>query len=216
MSKQLYVAFTAEGSTDEVFLEIIIRRTLEEISRQNDFAFSVEEVIWLGAAKGDNPYLAKAVEAYNEKGAQILVVHRDTDQHSRQFISDKHFAPFLASLPENIRSEMPIVPLIIRHEQETWLFADLDALNEVLDGKLDRQALNLPPDIETRANAKELFKQTIRNANQGQSRGRGFKEDTVAEALADKIRLPQLAKLPSYQQFVTDLETALCKIGYIR
>lgn len=216
MSKQLYVAFTAEGSTDEVFLKVIIRRTLEEISRQNDLAFSVEEVIWLGAAKGDNPYLAKAVEAFNEKGAQILIVHRDTDQHSRQYIFNTHFAPVLANLPEDIRADLPVVPLIIRHEQETWLFADLNALNEVIDGKLDHQVLNLPPDIETRANAKELFKQTIRNANQGQSRGRGFKEDTVAEALADKVRLPQLAKLPSYQQFVTDLETALQKIGYIR
>jgi len=216
MSKQLYVAFTAEGSTDEVFLETIIRRTLEEISRANDLAFTVEEVIWLGAAKGEKRTLAKALEAYNEKGSQILVVHRDTDQHSRQDIFTNHFAPVLASLPEDVRADLPIVPLIIKHEQETWLFADLDALDEVLDGKLNRQNLNLPPDIETRANTKELFEQAIRDANEGQSRGRGFKEGTVVEALAPKIRLSQLANLPSYQQFVTDLETALRQINYIR
>jgi len=111
---------------------------------------------------------------------------------------------------------MPVIPLVIRHEQETWLFADLDALNEQLDGKLDRQRLNLPPNIETRANTKELFQQAIRDANQGQSRGRGFRESVVTEKLATTIRLSQLERLSSYQEFVKDLETALRKIDYIR
>lgn len=96
------------------------------------------------------------------------------------------------------------------------MFADLDALDEQLEGRLDRYSLNLPSDIESRASAKELFKKTLREASKVKGGRRGYNEHTVIEALANTIRLTQLAHLPSYQQFVTDLETVLRKIGYIR
>jgi hypothetical protein len=214
MSKQLIVAFTGEGSTDEAFLGTIISRGLDDISGRNGRTFDLITFTWSGSSKG-NATTNKIRTAY-EEGAQIMFIHRDTDQHDRAFVLKNHFQPVLDQLEEEIQSAIHIVPLIIKHEQETWMLADLDILEEVLDGKMNRQNLNLPPNLETRTNTKELFKQIIRDANQGQSRGRGFKEDTVAEELADKIRLSQLARLPSYQQFVTDLEAALHQIGYIR
>ncbi len=62
MLKQLIVALTAEGSTDRAFLVPVIRRILESISLANGSAFEVEEIIWLGAAKGDRT-LTRALEA---------------------------------------------------------------------------------------------------------------------------------------------------------
>lgn len=215
MSKQLIVAFTAEGSTDEAFLGSIISRTLTEIAYQNDLRFDVEEFIWLGASKGQST-LQKIIDAYEQTGSQLIIIHRDTDQHSRQDILNHHFSPLIDKLPESVRNGISIIPLIIRHEQETWLFADLDALDEQLEGRLDRHSLNLPPDIESRANAKELFKKTLREASKVKGGRRGYNEDTVIEALANTIRLSQLANLPSYQQFVMDMETALSQINYIR
>jgi|GEM_PF-4423126 len=215
MTKQIVVAFTAEGSTDELFLGSIILRTLNEISRQNYRAFDAEDIIWLGAAKGEKT-LKKIMIAYEQTGARMLIIHRDTDQNSRQFIIDNHLSPILAKIPTQVRDAIEVVPLVIRHEQETWLFADLDALDEELDGNLDRHALNLPPNIESRANTKELFKHVLRQAGRKRSGRRGYDENDIVEVLATTIRLSQLAQLPSYQQFVTDLETALCKIGYIR
>lgn len=214
MSKQLIVAFTGEGSTDEAFLGTIIRRILDDISGRNGRSFDLISFTWSGSSKGAAT-TGKVKTAY-EEGAQIIFIHRDTDQHDHAFTFKHHIQPALDQLEEEIQAAIHIVPLIIKHEQETWLFADLDVLNEVLDGKLNRQNLNLPRNIETRANTKELFKQAIRDANEGQSRGRGFKEATVVEALAPKIRLSQLASLSSYQQFVTDLEAALRQINYIR
>ena len=177
-------------------------------------AFDLISFSWLGSSKGEAT-LNIIKEAYDQ-GAQLLIVHRDTDQYSPTETILQHIQPLLGQTSENLLNQMPVVPLVIRHEQETWLFADLDALNEQLEGKLDRRSLNLPPNIETRANTKELFQQAIRDANQGQSRGRGFKESVVTEKLAATIRLSLLARLPSYQQFVTDAEFALRQIGYIR
>lgn len=214
MAKQLIVAFTGEGSTDEVFLGTIIRRVLDDIAGRNGRSFDLISFTWYGSSKGAAT-LSKIRTAY-EEGAQIMFIHRDTDQHDRTFILENHIQPILDQLDKEIHSSIHIVPLIIRHEQETWMLADLDALDQVLGGKLNRQNLNLPPDLETRAHTKEIFEQAIRDANQGQSRGRGFQEDDVAELLADKIRLTRLARLPSFQRFVSDIKSALRQIGYIR
>lgn len=214
MSKQLIVAFTGEGSTDEAFLGTIIRRVLDDISGRNGRTFDLITFTWSGSSKG-NATTNKIRTAY-EEGAQIMFIHRDTDQHDRAFVLKNHFQPIIDQLEEDIQSAIHIVPLIIKHEQETWMLADLDALDQILGGKLNRQNLNLPPSLETRANTKEIFKQAIRDTNEGQSRDRGLKEGNVAERLAQSISLTQLARLPSYQQFVTDQENALHQIGYIR
>lgn len=214
MPKQLIVAFTGEGSTDEVFLGTIIRRILDDISGRNGRSFDLFSLTWSGSSKSITT--TNRIRTAYEEGAQIMFIHRDTDQHDRAFVIKNHIQPALDQLEEEIQAAIHIVPLIIKHEQETWMLADLDALDEVLNGKLNRQILNLPPNIETRANTKELFKQAIKDANRGQRRRRGFKEGTVAETLASKIRLTHLARLPSYQQFVTDLETTLREINYIR
>lgn len=214
MSKQLYVAFTTEGGTDEAFLGTIIHRTIDHIASQNGYSFSLEGLIWLGSAKGETT-LAKINTGYYERGAQMLIIHRDTDQHTPQFILDHHITPLLTRVPENIRAELQIVPLIIRHEQETWLFADLDALDHILKGNLDRRSLNLPPDIETRANTKELFHQVIRTTNAGRNRGRRLEPAFIAEQLAEIIDLDRLARLESYRRFVNDTQNALRNIGYL-
>lgn len=190
MTKQLYVAYVTEGTTDEIFLGTIIRRTLEAIARKNNGAFDVEMITWLGSAKG--PTTVATAQAALPAGAQLLFIHRDTDNHSVEFIYQKHVSPVINALGKDFTDQVSIVPLIIRHEQETWLFADLDQLSEVLGGQLDRTKLNLPPNIEDRSKAKELFKATIREANVGQRCGRGFKPDAVAAQLAEEIRLKRL------------------------
>lgn len=214
MAKQLMVIFTGEGSTDRFFLGTIILRTLQKIALQHFSAFDVYRIEWLGPSKGDATL--KVIRKAFDEGANLLIIHQDTDQYSVADTLLHHFQPLLNQTADDLLRQMPIVPLTIRHEQETWLFADLDALEEALDGKLDRPALHLPPDIEARANAKELFKQAIRHANRGQSRKRGFKEEIIVRQLAEKIRLSQLARLPSYQCFVVNLEAALRQIDYIR
>lgn len=214
MPKQLFVAFTGEGSTDKIFLGIIISRVLENIALQNNLAFQVMEIIWLGGSKGYRT-ITKATDAYNA-GAQLLFIHRDTDQHSRRFILEKHIEPILAGLEQKIKAEMQFVPLIIKHEQETWMLADLETLDRILGGKLDRNALNLPPNIEDRANTKELFKQAINTANNDQTRGRGYKLEAVVERLANDIDLGRLDVLKSYRQFVSATEDALRDIDYIQ
>jgi hypothetical protein len=207
------VAFTGEGSTDEVFLGTIINRTLEDISLRHGNAFDLISVSWLGSSKG-KATLNIIKKAY-EQGAQLLIVHRDTDQHSPTDTARHHIQPLLDQISADLLNQMPVVSLIIRHEQETWLFADLDSLEKELDGRLDRQALNLPPNIETRANTKELFNQALREASKKRGGRRGYDENDVIEALATTIRLSQLARLSSYQHFVTDMEAALRQIGYI-
>ena len=214
MTKQLYVAYITEGATDEFPLGIIIRRTLERIATEHGGAFDVETVTWLGAAKG-NITLRLAQEAY-PAGAQLLVIHRDTDQYSAAETMDQHITPIITELGEDFQSSIAVVPLIIKHEQETWLFADLDKLEEILGKPVDRKALNLPPNIEDRSNTKELFKTVLRLANEGQRRGRGLKEDAVATELAEEIRLERLTLLSSYQRFVIDIKAALRKINYLQ
>ncbi|MFT5998386.1 MAG: hypothetical protein ACI81P_000839 [Neolewinella sp.] len=177
--------------------------------------FTVESVVWMGPAKGAAPTIRKAVKAYNEAGAQLLVIHRDTDQKPSQFIIDHHIAPVLADLPGNIRSELPIVPLIIRHEQETWMFADFDKLSDLLGGNLDRRALKLPPNLESRANTKEIMQQAIQMVNKGQTRGRGYKLDLITEQLAKELNLQQLERLPSYQDFIAATTVALRELTYL-
>ncbi len=215
MDKQLIVAFTAEGSTDEAFLGRIINRTLQEVSQRHGNPFVVISFLWLGASKGE-AVVRKAIYAYEQTGAQLLVIHRDTDQHNRHFILEKHLNPVISQLPELLLKEMPIVPLIIKHEQETWAFADLDVLNDYLGTAFSKGDTGLPPNIETRANAKELLQDLLQTANRNKIGKRRHSLEKLMEHVADNIRLTQLAHLPSYQHFVTDLETALRKIGYIR
>jgi hypothetical protein len=215
MDKQLIVAFTAEGSTDEVFLGRIITRVLQNISRKHGNAFVVLSFLWLGTAKG-NATIRKAIDAHEQTGAQLLVIHRDTDQHSRKFVLNNHLKPIVDQLSAELLRDMPIVPLVIKHEQETWAFADMALLNDYLQKDFSKKDTGLPPNIEDRADAKELLLQLLQKANVQKSGKRKFTVAKTMEHIADNIRLSELKKLPSYQQFTTDLETALHQIGYIR
>lgn len=213
MLKQLYAAYTAEGSTDQEFLGTIVSRTLGDIARQHGHPFELTSLIWLGSAKGEATF-TRIKEAYHT-GALMLIIHRDTDQHDRIYVLEKHFSKLFTFAEKEVSEQLIIVPLIIKHEQETWLLADLPALNAILKTDFTRQSLQLPKNVEARADTKEIFDKIIYQANAGFTRNRGFNHNRVISELADTISLDALRKLKSYRHFVRDLEAALKKFGFL-
>lgn len=219
--KSVAVALYAEGSTDQLFLPEVIRRTAKQNLNQSGHQYiDVKPVDPISFSKTgmkqDECILQAARRAANYN---ILIVHADADHHTADRALKERFNPgylLVQQAQEEVcRCVLPIVPVQMT---EAWMLADPEALIAALGTSKNAQELDLPLKaklVETDSDPKKTLKMIVGKANTHRSRRRHLEVTALYTLLSRTVDLSRLRNVPAYQRFVHDLVNAFRTINLI-
>jgi hypothetical protein len=119
-----------------------------------------------------------------------------------------------------MRSCKNIIAIIPVTKIENWKLADLDALQNVFGVQLDLVQLGLnlgTPQLEQRANSKELLTNVMKAAMDQRGRRRNqFSLEDIDDALSKRISLEKIARFDSFQCFFERLKENLMRQNIIQ
>jgi hypothetical protein len=214
----LVSALYAEGRTDERFLPVIIRRTVEQILIQRGrTTVDVLEPIVLNHTIGrDFPRRDERIleAARRSHGFHVLIVHADADHPTPDRAFNERIQPGF-DLVQQAREGVcdQLIPIIPVQMTEAWMLTDPEALRTVIGIHTHMHNLGLPArasQVESDPDPKQTLSQIVQNALTNRPhRRRRIKMGTIYEPLAQEIRLERLNTVSAYQQFVNEMTRAL-------
>ncbi len=219
MSNILTIAYSAEGNTDQRFLESIIKRTFEEIAFKCDGIIEVFDPIYIKLDKRDGFISAvclAALQAFKD-GINVLCIHADADSYSDNEVAQNKIIPAfdaIAKLDTNAcKNLVAIIPVQM---SEAWMLADKELLKEEIDTIKSNEDLGLTRAPETISDPKETIKTAIRNAQKDSSKRRDrISINELYQPIGQKISLDKLESLPSFVKFKCAVEDAFKKLNYL-
>jgi hypothetical protein len=215
---QLVLGLYAEGSTDERFLLIIIRRTAEVILAEHDRT----DIEVLGPRVIEKPTDSSSLErcilhaAKKARGYYALIIHSDADDRGyEQTIKERFMPGYHLIQQEEIEACKDLVPIIPVRMVEAWMLADLKVLEKVLGMRLDTRASGAPGRarlVESVADPKEVLKKIIKQAYPHQ-----WKQimAQLYEQLAPEISIERLCQVPAYKKFFEALTETFKSLNVI-
>lgn len=225
---EVTIALYAEGSTDNRFLPVIIQRTCIAILIRYE-RFNTDVLLPQGIyvdktrvdSKLDHCILDAARQAY---GYHLLIVHADGDSGDYQQARNERFEPGYVLVQQNQDTVCKIlIPIIPIRMIEAWLLADQEALKEVLHISSAIHELHnfgIPEktkEVERYRDPKNILLQIIRKIYPRLPERRHKQIlANLYEELAPIISIERLLQVPSYQQFIKDLEAAFQMLNLIR
>lgn len=221
MPIQLFIGFTAEGSTDTRFLTHIIQNVFEEIALECRTDVVIEDVVSVNVHKTEfTETMLRASKQAAECGLTVLCVHADADARSIENVMLNKFTPLsqeLIPLSNDIYCKA-IVPIIPIQMTEAWMMADKELLKTKIAAKGVRDAdLGLHRGPESYADPKQIIAEAIRIAQSNRTR-RHRNELTINDLYAEMgqtISLQRLRELPSFCRFEENVRDAFRSLGYI-
>lgn len=224
---QLYIAFTGEGSTDNRFLENIIKRTIVDIVfNECSMDLEVEDIIILTTSKIGkkfDEYFVDAVRDALNSGAYLLIVHTDSDKDNYEERIAHKFVPAIETLrnseDSDIRDyEQNIVPIIPIRMIEAWMLANKSIFKEEVGTTLLDSDLDITGDPERMSDPKQKINNALKIAKERSSRNRRLNIEDISELyspLGNKIPFQDLYRLNSYNMFTDNLRKGLKALGYL-
>lgn len=215
----LGLALYAEGETDHRFLDVLLRRSVEELLSQRGLSVTIGEMQRLMVPRGESRRDERIVAgARGIQGAfHLLFIHADGGG-DREGASAERVEPGRRALEEELgtlnRRALGVVPV---RETEAWALADGEALRAVLSTSKSDAELGLPArraEVETLADPKAALEHAVRLARGGRSRRRRRPPGAFLDRLAEAISPVCLRQLPAYWAFEGDLSRALVDLGY--
>lgn len=224
---QLYIAFIGEGSTDNRFLENIIKRTIVDIVfNECSMDLEVEDIIILTTSKIGkkfDEYFVDAVRDALNSGAYLLIVHTDSDKDNYEERIAHKFVPAIETLrnseDSDIRDyEQNIVPIIPIRMIEAWMLANKSIFKEEVGTTLPDSDLDITGDPERMSDPKQKINNALKIAKERSSRNRRLNIEDISELyspLGNKIPFQDLYRLNSYNMFTDNLRKGLKALGYL-
>jgi len=222
MIKQVFIGLMTEGTTDNRFLESVVKRTFEEIGFECngdieiDVRFISIEKTGIGFVEQVLTSSKKGVEQF---GIMILCVHSDADNVNVLNTFQNKIIPAKHELNQRKGNEYckiltPIVPVQMI---ESWMLADKELLKrEIGTNKTDNELnINRPP--EEIANPKILIEEAIRISREDLTKKRR-KDLTIGELylpIGQKISIEKLNTLPSFLKFKDSIREAYRDLNYL-
>lgn len=215
--------FWGEGPSDERFLPKIIQRTLEAVLMECARGeWEVLEPCILKSRASDFPQQVVDI-AKQSQGFTLVFVHTDADapNETQKAIPNK-ITPALQAISQLADDEAckNIIAIIPVTKIENWKLADIDALQNVFGVQLDLVQLGLnlgTPQLEQRANSKELLTNVMKAAMDQRGRRRNqFSLEDIDDALSKRISLEKIARFDSFQCFFERLKENLMRQNIIQ
>lgn len=221
-TRQVFIGYTTEGTTDERFLETIIERTFVDIAFE--CLVDVEPVVkFLNVDKiglGFSDYVCKASQqGVDEIGMMVLCVHADADAKTIENVIDNKFNPAQKQLDsENDNTTCKIiVPVIPIQMMESWMLADKQLFKTEIGTKLTDSELKINKDPESFSDPKSVIEEAIRISRLHLTKKRR-KKLTIGEIympIGQKVSIKELETIPSYRCFQEQVRIAYRKLHLI-
>lgn len=220
----LVSALYAEGRSDERFLPILLQRILAELLNwRSPRVVDVVEPFVLRPSRLPSREEAIFAAAQQSAGYHILFVHSDADDPSIERAYAQRIEPGLSLVQSAYHAGVMVcrcvVPAIPVQMVEAWMLADTEALCATVGIPLAAAAPQLPHahEIEGLSDPKASLMDLIRLAQAHRPRHRRrIIIGEYYEPLANRVRLGQLRRLPSYQKLEADLEDVLWQLGFVQ
>ncbi len=222
MSRLVFAGLFTEGTTDDRFLESIVKRTLDEVAFECVGDIETELKIISIEKTGLNfiDQVLKASQTGIEKyGIMILCVHTDADEANDLRAFNSKIRPALQALQEKKDTDFcKILAAIVPVQMiEAWMLADKNLFKtEIGTSKTDIE-LGIHRNPETIANPKDILEEAIRIARQDftQKRRRDLRLTELYLPIGQKLDLPKLEVLESYKKFKDSVRDAFKELNYL-
>jgi hypothetical protein len=219
--RYLGLALFAEGSTDHRFLSPILLRSTEEICMRE-----VRETVQVGdvlplTSPPEYQDAERALRIFETArsasgGFHILFIHADANGNAtraRHERVDPAAARIALELPQH--ATVAVVPVRMT---EAWALVDGDALRDAFSATARNEVLGVPArprGVERLQDPKRALQDAYRACVSGR-RGRSQTAAGFLDAIARRVSLDRLRGVPAFQQFETDLCSALVALGFVR
>lgn len=211
MKSTLNIACFVEGDTDRRFLSPVIKRTFEDLSNNIDYPIQIAAPIFLAkSTKKDIQEYQNVVPEYD-----IILIHLDSDKPNDDTQARNTYNNIISIFGQHQTKFIPIIPITMI---EAWVLADESAFLNQLQTDLSYSRLGINKNLEKIANPKKSIEEAIRVVDQQlpkKRRGK-IKIGELYEILGENIRLSELQKLSSYQQFLDAARQALIKANFLQ
>ncbi|WP_075742612.1 DUF4276 family protein [Actinoalloteichus sp. GBA129-24] len=210
-----------EGTSDDHFLSGLVGRVLRDIGLSAQGAdFDVAEPVCLVRC-GERPFTSFARQVSDMRPLPSLVfLHFDT-AGSLERESDHAFVPMTRAwashdLPEKTIRLLPLAPV---REMESWALADLDEVNRFAGRDVRRSKVferELINEVERLSDPKKTLDDALRSGSGRRGRRQRMAAEDFFPVLAERIRLDQLGRVPSFARWRADTVAALHELGFLR
>ena len=199
------VGIYAEGPTDERFLCKLVDRLVHPLAHELcPGNFYLGETCAIREPKDKRredraTRIAAAIEEHWD-ACNVFVIHADADgDHERAF--EERIRPGLERTRLS-RPDLAAAACVPIRTTDAWMLADADAFRKIFERPVPHA---LPENPETSPNPKALLEQTFHVL--GVAPGRTV--EGYDALLGEYVRFELLERLSAFQQFVTDLRTAM-------
>ncbi len=218
---ELALALYAEGTTDDVFLPLIIQRTsrliLAQYGQNRVQVVQVQPIkLHLRGSAREQCILQAARQATRY---QALIVHSDADHPKADNALKHRILPGFHLVQQcTVPACKYLLPLIPIQAIESWMLADFEVLTAEIRTDLSGNELNIPEKakyVEAISKPKKRLDTALAIINQTLRPRQRIELNSLYEPLGKKIRLERLEQLSSYTQFVHDLTAVLQQLHFI-
>ncbi|MCK9414572.1 MAG: DUF4276 family protein [Prolixibacteraceae bacterium] len=222
MTRQIFVGLMTEGTTDNRFLESIVKKTFDEIGYEcnGDVETYVSYISIDKTGLGFvDQVLTSSKKGVEEFGIMILCVHSDADDINDLKTIQNKIIPAITEIDKKDEGEYcKVITAIIPVQMiEAWMLADKELLKiEIGTNKSDND-LNINRLPEEIANPKILIEEAIRIAREELTK-RKRKDLTIKELylpIGQKLTIEKLDTLPSYLKFKDAIREAYRRLNYL-
>lgn len=222
MSRLVFAGLFTEGTTDDRFLESIVKKTLDEIAFECVGDIETELRI-ISIEKTGLSFVEQVLKASKEGlekyGIMILCVHTDADAYSDSQAFNSKIIPALNALKvqsddDYCRILVAIIPIQMI---ESWLLADRNLLKTEIGTLKTDTELGIHRNPETIANPKDILEEAIRIARKDfpQKRRKDLRLTELYLPIGQKLDLSKLEILDSYQKFKKSVRDAFKELNYL-
>ncbi len=221
MSNILTIAYSTEGTTDQRFLESIIRKVFEDAAYKCESNIEVFDPVFIKFPKENSfveDVLKVSTEAYNT-GIKVLCIHVDADNSDDKNVTQHKIIPTIAAFDDQVDNTIckNLVPVIPVQMTEAWMLADKELLKDEMNTNKSDVDLGINREPESIADPKKVIEDALNVAQAHLPRRRNkIVIGDLYQPIGQKIAIEKLETLSSFQKFKLSVENALKKLNYLK
>lgn len=222
MSNFILTGLFTEGTTDNRFLESVVKRTLEDVAFDCTGDIDVElEVIKI--TKTDLTFNEQVLEAskvaFDKFSILLLFVHTDADEKDDKAVFKNKIIPAQEALllQEDNTCCKKMVAIVPIQMTESWMIIDRNLLKSEIGVDETDAALGIHLNPETLNDPKAVIEGIIRFSKEDKTkrkRNKGLDISDLYQIIGQKVELSELEKLPSYLKFKNSLIEVLKELNF--